>query len=383
MIDLLVPEMMPELLNLEADTYISLYMPTFKTHPENRQDPAKFKELVKEIEEVLTSKYSATEVKHLLEPLHKLGDDYEFWQNTEMGLAVLRTKDFFKVIGLQTPVDRLAVVSDSFHTKPLRSYLQTLEPYQVLAISLQDVQFYEGNRHSLVEVELSSAVPTSITEALGEELTEKHLNISSGGAGAGGTSIHHGHGSKSDEVDKDAERFFTVVSRAITEHYSNSTGLPLILAALPEHHNLFQKVSNNSHLLPNGIMMNPKSLPIDKLKKLAWEIIEPEYFKRLDTLGDQFQQAKANGIGSDTLEEIAKAAVEGRVDTILLESGRTILGKVDNFTGEITPADPTESKVDDLLDDIGELVTKNGGKVVIFPVDRMPTFTGIAAIFRY
>src|SRR5690606_12176876 len=136
-------------------------------------------------------------------------------------------------------------------------------------------------------------------------------------------------------------------------------------------------------LLPNGIMMNPKSLPIDKLKKLAWEIIEPEYFKRLDTLGDQFQQAKANGIGSDTLEEIAKAAVEGRVDTILLESGRTILGKVDNFTGEITPADPTESKVDDLLDDIGELVTKNGGKVVIFPVDRMPTFTGIAAIFRY
>src|SRR5690606_17634197 len=182
--------------------------------------------LVKEIEEVLTSKYSAAEVQHLLEPLHKLVDNYEFWQNTEMGLAVLRTKDFFKIIGLQTSFDRLAVVSDSFHTKPLRIYLQTLEPYQILAISLQDVQFYEGNRHSLVEVELSSEVPTSITEALGEELTEKHLNISSGGAGAGGTSIHHGSGSKSDEVGKDAERFFTVVSRAITEHYSNSTGLP-------------------------------------------------------------------------------------------------------------------------------------------------------------
>jgi hypothetical protein len=226
-------------------------------------------------------------------------------------------------------------------------------------------------------------VPTTITEALGEELTQKYLNISAGGAGVGGTSIHHGHGSKSDEVEKDAERFFTVVSRAITESYSNPTGLPLILAALPEHHNLFQKVSNNPHLLPNGIMINPKSVPIDKLKKLAWEIIEPEYFKRLDTLGEQFQQAKADGIGSDTLEEIAKAAAEGRIDTILLESGRVIPGKVDNVTGEIASADLLESKVDDLLDDIGELVTANGGKVVIIPVDRMPTFTGIGAIFRY
>src|SRR5690606_28013887 len=143
----------------------------------------------KEIEEVLTSKHSSAEVKQLLEPFHKLAGNYDFWQRTEKGLAVLRTKDFFKVFGLQTPVDRLVVVSDSFHTKPLRSYLQTLEPYQVLAISLQDVHFYEGNRHSLVEVQLSSEVPTSIAEALGEELTEKHLNISAGGAGAGGTSI--------------------------------------------------------------------------------------------------------------------------------------------------------------------------------------------------
>ena len=130
-------------------------------------------------------------------------------------------------------------------------------------------------------------------------------------------------------------------------------------------------------------MRNPKSVQIDELKKLAWEIIEPEYFKRLDTLGERFQQAKANGIGSDTLEEVARAAAEGRVDTILLESDRVIPGRVDNVSGEITTGDLEESKVDDLLDDIGELVTNNGGKVVVFPVDRMPTFTGVAAIFRY
>lgn len=383
MIDLLVPEMMPELLNLKGETYISLYMPTFKTHPEKQQDPAKFKELVKEVEESLSMRYSSTEVKEFLQPLYKLAENFDFWQHTEKGLAVLRTKDFFKVIGLQTPVDKLAVVADSFHTKPLRKYLQTLERYQILGLSLKDVHFYEGNRHSLIEVELLPGVPKTIEEALGDQLTQKYLTISSGGAGVNGTGIHHGHGSKSDEVEKDAERFFTVVSRAVTEHYSNPTGLPLILAALPEHHNLFQRVSNNPHLLPKGIMINPKSISIEKLKKLSWDIIEPEYFSSLDRLAEQFNQSKADGIGSDTLEEIGTAAAQGRVDILILESDRVIPGRLDRETGSIKAKDLEHPEIDDLLDDIGELVVHKGGRVVVVPVDKMPTFTGIAAIFRY
>lgn len=383
MIDLLVPEMMPELLNLKGDTFISLYMPTFKSHPENQQDPGKFKQLVKELEESLLLKHSTSEVTELLEPFHKLAEDFDFWQHTEEGLAVLRTKDFFKVIGLQTSVDKLVVVADSFHTKPLRKYLQTLERYQILGLSLNDVHFYEGNRHSLVEVELVPGVPKTIEDALGDQLTQKYLTISSGGSGADGTGIHHGHGSKSDEVEKDAERFFTVVSKAVAEYYSEPSGLPLILAALPEHHNLFQKVSNNSHLLPHGIMINPKSVSIEKLKKLSWEIIESEYFAELEKLGEQFNQAKANGFGSDTLEEIGVAAAQGRVDTLILESDRIISGRINRETGTIEAADLNHPEVDDLLDDIGELVSQKGGKVVVVPVEKMATFTGIAAIFRY
>jgi hypothetical protein len=38
--------------------------------------------------------------------------------------------------------------------------------------------------------------------------------------------------------------------------------------------------------------------------------------------------------------------------------------------------------VDDLLDDLGELVTKMGGKVMIIPHEKMPTKTEVA-LFRY
>lgn len=39
--------------------------------------------------------------------------------------------------------------------------------------------------------------------------------------------------------------------------------------------------------------------------------------------------------------------------------------------------------MDDVLDDLGELVLKKGGEVIIVPAERMPTSTGAAAIYRF
>jgi hypothetical protein len=39
--------------------------------------------------------------------------------------------------------------------------------------------------------------------------------------------------------------------------------------------------------------------------------------------------------------------------------------------------------VDDLLDDLGALVVKMGGNVLAIPEERMPSRTGLAAIYRY
>jgi len=39
--------------------------------------------------------------------------------------------------------------------------------------------------------------------------------------------------------------------------------------------------------------------------------------------------------------------------------------------------------LDDKLDDVGDLVAKMGGAVVIIPKEHMPTKTGVACVFRY
>ena len=263
------------LLNAHEPPCLSLYQSTRRRYPDNQQDRIRFRNLFKAMEQSLRQKYTALEVKPLLEPFQALSDDLEFWNHTLGGLAVLGAPGFFRVYRLQRPVPELAVVADSFHVKPLLRILQSADRYQVLGLNRQEIKLFEGNRDALDEIDPAPGVPRTITEALGEELTEPHLTVAGYGSGAGGLAMRHGHGSKKDEIDVDAERFFRAVDRAVLKRHSKPSGLPLILAALPEHHNLFRRVSQNPFLFSEGIDKHPDALPIDALRERAWRVVEP------------------------------------------------------------------------------------------------------------
>lgn len=147
------------------------------------------------------------------------------------------------------------------------------------------------------------------------------------GASGLGQAMHHGHGAKVDEVDIDRGRFFRAVDRGMLEHHSRPSGLPLLLAALPEYHTPFRAISHNPFLLNSGIKKNPASL--------------------------------------------------------LLEADREIPGRIDSTTGEIALCDLAHPEIDDLLDDLAETVLRRQGEVVVVPAERMPAATGVAAIYRY
>jgi hypothetical protein len=360
-------------------------MPTHQAHTEKVKDAILFKNLLRQMKESLLQKYSPDEVQKHLEPLEALADDKNIWNNTFEGLAFFSAPGLLKIVGVHKSFEELAMVADSFHTKPLRQYLQSLDHFHVLGLTLHDIKLFEGNRHTLTEVELNAATPKTIIEALGGELTDKHMTVASyGGSGGESPPTHHGHGGRKEETERDTERFFRVVANTIYEQYSKPSGWPLILAALTEHHSIFQKVNKNPLLVAKGIEINPSSVSPEKMAKMAWEVMEPEYNLKLDSLVARFEQAQADGKGSDDYKEVAVAAVEGRVDTLLVEADRIIPVRITNLvTGNTQKKDLTNPKVDDLLDDMGELVIKMGGQVTVLPTGKMPSETGLAAIFRY
>ena len=364
--------------------YLSLYQPTHRHHPENQQDSIRFGNLVKELEKSLQHQYPTHEITVLLEPFLALADERDFWNNTLDGLAVLATKGMFRVYRLQRSVAELVVVADSFHTKPLIRILQSVDRYQVLSLSRHAIRLFEGNRDALDEIEVAKGVPRTITEALGAELTEPHQTVASyGGVGGGGSAMHHGHGGKETEVEIDDERFFRAIDRGILEQHSRPSTLPLILATLPQHRQLFHQVTHNPFLLDEGIDINPEALSLDELRMRAWQVFEPRYLARLTALVEQFGNARSQNLGHDELTMVAKAVVQGRVATLLIDGNRQVPGRIDATSGDIELDDILNPQVDDVLDDLAALTLKMGGDVVIVPTDRMPTETGIAALYRY
>jgi hypothetical protein len=167
----------------------------------------------------------------------------------------------------------------------------------------------------------------------------------------------------------------------VWEHHSRPSELPLILAALPEHHATFRRVSNNPQLIRESIAVNPDTLDEDKLRHLGWEAERPRYLALTADLVERFHNALPSGRASDELTQVAAAAAHGRIATLLLDADHHIPGRIDKQSGAIQTASAPE--VDDLLDDLGELVLERGGRAVVIPTDRMPTRTGAAAIYRY
>jgi hypothetical protein len=67
----------------------------------------------------------------------------------------------------------------------------------------------------------------------------------------------------------------------------------------------------------------------------------------------------------------------------MLDADRSVAGRLDGNTGSVMFDDIGNANVDDVLDDLGEQVLKNGGDVVVVPTERMPSSTGVAATYRY
>ena len=193
--------------------------------------------------------------------------------------------------------------------------------------------------------------------------------------GGDGDATHPGPGG----ADLDPDGLFGSIDRAVLEHHSRPTRLPLILAALPADHHRFVGVSKNPFLLSQGIMVSPSHLTNEALRTLAWRVVEPRYEARLEGVMHDFETARADGRGSSNLLQISAAAASGRIATLFIGAER---GRLDDGAGEGVAGAPDDPDIAGVLDSLCALVGKMGGEVLVIPPARMPAGAGLAAIYQ-
>jgi hypothetical protein len=88
-------------------------------------------------------------------------------------------------------------------------------------------------------------------------------------------------------------------------------------------------------------------------------------------------------LSSDNLDVIAKALMDGRVSTLMIEIDHVIPGQLNMQKQTVTPWRIEEPHTDDVLDDMLQLALTKGTNVYMIEKSMMPTTQGIAANFRY
>ena len=371
-----------EIIYEEEGPFISLYQETHRHKPENRQDLIRFKNLVDEIKDSLKREYPKENIKSIMKPFEEIANDRTFWNNSTEGLAILANKNKCVVYRLPREVEEVSIVANSFYIKPLIRNFQSAERYHVLGLDRTNFKLFEGNRYGFEKIEFPEDDPITIKEVLGDEYTEPHLSPGAYG-GTAGTPMFHGHGSRKDEIEIDAKRYFRYVDKYIMENYSNKEKFPLILATLDEHYGWFKNISNNPYLYEEAIRKDYRELSLAQIKEEAWKVIESYYLGKTEDLVERYNLGRSKFLGSDDVAEVARAAVENRVDSIMVESGKIIPGVVNKETGELETRELQHPRIGDLLNSITQIVIRNKGEVVVLPKERMPSETGLAAIYRY
>ncbi len=370
-----------EIMREEGTPLISLYQPTHRKRPDNKQDIIRFKNLVQEIEDSLKQKYPKREIPELLKPFEQLAEDRLFWNNTTDGLAILASRNRCIVYKLERSVEELSIVADSWHIKPLIRAFQSAREFHLLGLNRKNFALYKGNRYGFEEIKIDPDIPRTIEDVLGDEYSEPYLSV--GTYAGSGKAMFHGHGAKKDEIDKVTEKYFRYVDRFVLDNYSNTKKAPLILVSLDEHQGLFRNITKNPYLIDEGIRVNYETLSIKDMRETSWEIIESFYLEKTRKLVDRFNLQRSKFLGSDIMGEVARAAFEGRIDTLIIEADRIEPGKINEETGKIEEGDLKDPEINDVLNDLAKMVYKHKGEVVILPKERMPSETGVAAIYRY
>lgn len=396
---------------------VSLYLPTHRRVPDNRVDLPAYGHQLEALELALALAHPRAEVERLLEPLRLLGADREFWEHARAGLAVLAADGRARGFRLERPVKPLALVAGRFHLLPLVRLVASLERFTILALTSREAAVYgttawhdvaAGPAARDVTVgpldvlplerphSADPMIPLRRGEVVDAEILEPHrVHRGTGPSGRADTRVvHGGAGDRRADVEQDTETFLRHVDAVVAAAVSRPTGLPLVLVAAAPLAATFRRLSRNPLLAEEHLPVDPHLLAADDLAARVAPVLAAARARLVARELAAFRRARDHGLAAEDLAEIGRAAVAGRVATLLLENDRFVPGSFDAATGSVAchgdpPGDLSRAgalpaaTTPDVLGLLAEDVLLHGGTIVSLAPTAMPVPSPAAAVLRY
>ncbi|MFA6236887.1 MAG: hypothetical protein WC635_06120 [Bacteriovorax sp.] len=292
----------------------------------------KWKESLSKAEIFLLKDYNKSIVQSFMEPLRN--DNFmQTLEHLDKGIIVFYSSGEKGYMRVQSSIDDLVVVADSFHIKPLIRIKNTVRGYFLVSISSKAINLWVETNGHLYRLE------TYKNESLPED---------------------------SNKIPKASQRDFIARTAVELDKMFANYKMPIILAGVKDHLGHMRKIIDHSMILENGIVGNVERLTIENLREKCFELLGPYYLKKELEAIEELNYAVKRDHAITYLEDIARSAVCGKIKKLFVVENRQLWGAINKLTGEIfiSPRQ-INSHDDDILDDICQIVLNKGGEVIV------------------
>lgn len=269
-------------------------------------------------------------VNEFLSKRKRDGDDFP--------IALFSTQGFAGYSRLPFSAKPLAVVSDSFHIKPLLKWMQREHPFSLLHLKDQEAVLYHGSLSNFEEMERHSYYELRTMDGV-----------------------------------------FNALDRAVYRSIQSS-GVPLLLAGEFDLIEAYKSISGYKAIVDDAILDPSVLIQRDKLHAAAIRVLEPFLEQKENSFLNAYWAAERRGKASAVLQEIVQLALAGRVKHLFINEKLHVWGKIDVDKASFSYSSKQTAAEDDVLDDLAEIVIRKYGAVTVLPSSKMPNGKAACAI---
>jgi len=339
---------------------VTLLLQTHRTHPENKKDHTKLRNLLKEAESRLLEDFNKREIAGVLENLSKYQDGFDHNLNLE-SLVIFANSRVGKHVRLPVEVESRVVIDKTFATRDLVRALHKSEHYYILRLSQNTVHLFEAYSDRPVREINSDGFPMENnlynTDTLKRSMAEKQDNMS--------------------------REFFNRVDKAFQEFHKKHPA-DAIIAGVDRNLSFFNEVSDNKSMIIGELNKNIDHLSAYQVVKEAWPVAQQGIKRRREEALDKLGQAIGQNKFATDLNDIWKMIHHGRGDVLLVENDFFQPARITDDNRLKLEEDQTETGViDDIIDEMIEQHLSMGGSVTFMENGQLSDHQRIALVLRY
>jgi len=341
---------------------VTISLNTHRTHPDNAGDLIVLRNLCAEAEQRVIDEYGKRPAEGLLESL--AGLEKEIDPNYLLDSLHVFISNSTRVVvrsPWSTPQNTVHL-SDSFALRPLIKAYTRSQEYLIMLLSQSGVRLYHALNDAVLEEVRNGEFPIGET---------RHY-LTSGN-------------NKSDPklVDDMVREFLNKVDKALVQ-VSSETGHSAVVICTEDNYTRLMQVADKPTVYLGYAAVNYNATANHQIAAQAWEVVRKSQEETREKAIEEVQEAVSTGKVITDLNEVFRAAKEGRGELLVVHQDFSQAVKmIDEFTFEFVSDPSAPGVIDDVSSVIAWEVLSKKGRVVVTGNDRLKDLGEIVLKTRY